>query len=262
MNIWTWIVDNAMALTAIIALLALIQPWLIKFYKRHKARITIIPNKSFMICFTNTGLDVELYFTLVSKDIENIVSSVSVDIKKASNDVYKFEWWFFENPYNQSYVNSYERTRLNSFTYAHPIYLAKDKPELLRVTFSESTVTQKIIEALENQDRDSLLLQCKWELGNYDVIISITDGNGKIRQYKYAINVTDEMVKSLRGNVDKILSNHKKNLENQEKQAKIDEINARTDIDWNERFNLTQKIGEKAKLEDIYNFRVKIEEQK
>jgi len=260
---WAWITqqDNAIAVTAVVAIIALLQPWLINLYKKRKARITIIPNKSFILNFGNYGLNIELYFTLVSKNVENIISSVAIEIKRGSNDIYNFDWMFFNAPYNQSYTNSFDRVNFDSFTPAHPIYLAKDKPELLRVTLSDSAVSQKIAKFIENQDRDSMLLQCKWETGDYDVIFSVTDGKGRVYQYKYAINVDDELVKSLRGNVDKVLSNHKTNLANQEIQAKIDAINTRKDIEWDEKLKLTNEVGEKGKLEDIHNFRVKLVEK-
>ena len=260
---WAWITqqDNAIAVTAVTALIALLQPWLIHLYKKRKARIAIIPNKSFMLKFGNFGLNIEMYFTLVSKNVENIISTVSIGIKKGSSDIYSFEWAFFDTPYNQSYTNSYDRVNFDSFTHAHPIYLAKDKPELMRVTLSDTDVSQKISKFIEIQDRDSLLLQCKWEAGEYDVVFSVTDGKSRVHQYKYTINVDDELVKSLRGNVDKVLSNYKTNLANQEIQAKIDAINARKDIEWDEKFKLVSEVGEKGKLEDIYNYRVKLVEK-
>lgn len=68
----------------------------------------------------------------------------------------------FSNPYFQSYYTQDQSLNFSSSTYAHQIYLSKEKPELLKVQFIDYSIEEKVKQSISDNNRDNLLLQCKF----------------------------------------------------------------------------------------------------
>lgn len=117
----------------------------------------------------------------------------------------------FSNPYFQSYYTQDQSLNFSSSTYAHQIYLSKEKPELLKVQFIDYSIEEKVKQSISDNNRDNLLLQCKFERGEYELLFELTNSNNKVYQSKYLIQFSEADVRLLQEGIDKILSNETHN---------------------------------------------------
>lgn len=201
-----WITENWFELiTAFIAVAAFVQPWITKWIQSKNNFIEILPNKNLDIGFNKRGLYIISYAAFVSKHTDAILSLTRSKILKEKNCLYNLESDIFLNPFAQYYSSGGQSIDFSSATFAYQIYLVKGKPELLRIQFNDYEVEKKTSKYLNENNRDNLLLQCKFEPGEYEFIFELTDAHNKVYLSKYMATFTDLNVKLLQECIDKIL---------------------------------------------------------
>lgn len=204
-------IDWVQVIIALTAIIALIQPWVISFIQKKRANIDVLPNKKIDIGFNKRGIYILAFISLISKHAETVISNLTIKIIKDGNMVYNLEWDLFFNPYTNWYTNGEQSVDLNSLTYAHQIYLNKDKPELFKMQFVDFQIEKRVQTHLHNRDRDNLLLQCKLEPGKYDLIFEVKSSNSKPFRSEYEVDFSVADIDNLQANIDNALNNQPHN---------------------------------------------------
>lgn len=183
---WEWFTtnDNATAVAVVIAAVALVQPWIIwlvakfKHWRlRQNAKIILLPNKKMSVHFDDEGLYLHLHTSLISEHTENVVDSIIIKIKDGNNEVYNFEWHYFEDPY---FYNSKYAKETNEYrTYAFSVYLEKDRSVLQKIRFVDHSVNEDTGNFVVKKDKESLASQIKFASKCYDVVFEVKDKTKK-----------------------------------------------------------------------------------
>lgn len=87
--------------TAIVATLALIQPWLFSLYKRafKKGKVDIYPSGNIEIGFSEFGPTIGIQGTLLATNKDVFINNIQLKIRKLkNNEEHKFDWIAFKPP--------------------------------------------------------------------------------------------------------------------------------------------------------------------
>ena len=134
------------------SILALIFKALSSFIKRVRNKVIMLPNEDGFFYFSSNGMVMKLFFTLVSQNIDTIVTDVKV-ILKNKDVTLNLKWDGFHSTYYESYGAGGGNKHLGKidinmtkdiFSYPHPFYLKKKVTQLLNVSFLDVEKSKEI----------------------------------------------------------------------------------------------------------------------
>jgi len=225
--------------TLIIAVIALIQPWVRYLWKKFfkKGKIDIFPSGTIEIGYSLFGPTVAINGTLRCLNQDLFISAMSlIIVKQKDNSTHIFEWGVFrsqklthkgeeaefELPYGFMLTTSFPkrynivfvdmetrnemqtmlqrvRTKWVEFISKEPIPF-QDKQVILQ-KYEEFSKTSIPLEAFSKLDR-----LCYWEPGYYDLILkTYTSEPNRIFEKRWKFKLLEEEIKAIRLNVVKIL---------------------------------------------------------
>jgi hypothetical protein len=146
------------------SILTLLFKALSAFIKRVRNKVIILPNEEAFFYFSSEGMVMKLFFTLVSQNIDTIVTDVKIVLKN-KKVVYKLKWDTFHSTYYESFDGGGGNSQLGlnfsmnreSYSYPHPVYLKQKVTQLFNVRFIDVEKSKEL----------------KIVAGEYDVIFVI-----------------------------------------------------------------------------------------
>ena len=207
-----WITDIindeslAAAITAFITVLVFVQSVLIllfkalaTFVKRKRNRVLILPKEHIVFNFATDGLGLQFFFTLISKNIDTIVTDMRISLKRDRKVIYSLKWDTFHSTYVdrisaaghaiQRGVN-FEANR-ETLSYSHPVYLKQKVTQLFYVGFKDIDANKEL----------------QITAGDYDLIFEIysTEKKEPFKSKKYT-TISEANITTLMGQRGKKLS--------------------------------------------------------
>lgn len=194
-------IDWVQIIIAITAVLALIQPWLIAGYKKlfKKSVINCVRNRTMFVYFKSDGLFLNIFFTFIAKNSDDVITNATIDIFKKDKKLYTLEWFRFSDPANNSFVSGRnEYLTQQSSIDAHPIYLVNNMPKLYKVYFTDNELRNEMSECRTLEDGMTKMLLVK---GSYDLNLTLYNAKGKKFISNYCFSISDVQYSLLKKNI-------------------------------------------------------------
>jgi hypothetical protein len=161
------------------SLITILYKALSAFIKKVRNKVIILPNEEAFFYMSSDGIVLKLFFTLVSKNIDTIITNVKITLKNKETK-HKFKWDTFHSTYYESFDGGGGNKQLGlnfsmnreSYSYPHPVYLKQKVTQLFNVRF---------IDVEKNKE-------LKIVAGEYDVIFEIFNTERK-RPFKAKRNI-------------------------------------------------------------------------
>ena len=222
-------------IATVIAVIALLQPWIIKFCNRflRKICVSFIPSAQIKLYYNRSGAYVYLGGVIEAKNQIAVVKDISVKVIRQNDKAeLKLDWSSFVAPIFQSVggnavstseiarpfmvevgslypvfvefasVNTQENDRLAEI---YSIIAA----EAFSITQSDVTLAQAKQRLADSQNyknfRDELLQNFYWKEADYIIELTITYNERKIKQYRYKFNIDANEAAAFKENIDNSL---------------------------------------------------------
>lgn len=212
-------------IATVIAVIALLQPWIIKFYNHflRKICVSFIPSAQIKLYYNRSGAYVYLGGVIESKNQAAVIKDISVKVIRQNDKAeLKLDWSSFMVPVFQSVGGNAVTTSEIARPFKveagslYPVFVefaSVDTQENNRRSEIYSTMTteafniiqpnvtieqaKKMLVSLQNyQDfRDELLQNFYWKEADYIIELTITYNESKTKQYRYKFSIdADEAV--------------------------------------------------------------------
>lgn len=240
---------NAMSypdiITAIVAVIALIQPWVIKLWNMifKKIKITFIPSGKIKLFYNRSGAYVQIGGVIEAKNQDTVIKDISAKITRlCDNAELKMDWSSFDVPVYQSIAGNIVTTT----EIARPF---KVKANDLSPVFVEfRNVDGQFLDSL-NEKYNSLLLQARtianptisledarqnfkstseyqkikeellesfyWKVSQYVLKISVYYGNNAKKEVSYTFSLDQSEIIEFKKDIEKVMDSTIDNLYNQ-----------------------------------------------
>lgn len=228
--------------TLIVAIIALIQPWLLYLWKKfvRKGEIEIYPTGSIEVGYSSYGPTIGLHGTFRCLNQDVFVSSINLDIvKQKDNSTHSFDWGVFRS---QKLTHKGEEAE---FELPYGFMLSTLQPKRYNVAFFDTRTRNEMldkiqklkeewIKILSNEVREkgipdettiskkyydefsksqlhvetytNLDRLCYWENGKYDLILKVYSSKpNRVFEKRWEFSLREEEVKAIRLNALKIL---------------------------------------------------------
>lgn len=218
-----------------IALIALVQPWIISLWKCffRKLKVSFLPTSSIKLFYNRSGAYIDLDGVIKAENKAAIIEKISVKVIRQTDKAELFlEWSVFLSPLVQSFAGN----TLQSNEIAHPFAINKDSLYPAFIEFASSDynlnnilkqkyddlndAVQSIVSdnkpylqaKAELQDlekykelREILLEFFYWKAANYTIELFIKYGDNEIKKNKYKFDLSQEESDKLKQNIDKTI---------------------------------------------------------
>ena len=200
----TWL-DYA---TFLVALIALIQPWVMLFIKKRRHSINVFPSRIISIGFTNRGICIQTSLSLVSKNKEAVVTDLIVSIlDHNAREIYRLDADQFRNPYEISIThNEDSRSFQESIAKAHPVHIDAGKTQTIKVVFVDREIERFTQDFVQKTQRDDLLRLIRLQPGNYKIVFVAKDTVRKTHRQEYCVCITADDIEKFKQDIDTILA--------------------------------------------------------
>ena len=240
---------NAMSypdiITAIVAVIALIQPWVIKLWNMifKKIKITFIPSGKIKLFYNRSGAYVQIGGVIEAKNQDTVIKDISAKITRlCDNAELKMDWSSFDVPVYQSIAGNIVTTT----EIARPF---KVKANDLSPVFVEfRNVDDQFLDSL-NEKYNSLLLQARtianptisledarqnfkstpeyqkikeellesfyWKVSQYVLKISVYYGSNAKKEVSYTFSLDQSEIIEFKKDIEKVMDSTIDNLYNQ-----------------------------------------------
>lgn len=219
----------------LIAILALLQPWIIKLWDRffRKICLNFIPSAKIKLYYNRSGAYIYLGGVIESKNKAVVVKDIIVKvIRKKDKAELALDWSSFMIPVFQSIggnaVSSSEIARPFKVEAGglYPVFIefgSTNTQEIDRLSEIYSTMAmesqqllqkgiapdqaKKILSESENyrKFKDELLENFYWKTGDYEIVLSIIYNDKRIEQCKFIFNIDIEEAQNFKQNIEKSL---------------------------------------------------------
>lgn len=210
-------------LTITIAILAFLQPWIIRLYDYIKRKFFIKPEISCYcgnvveLHFNNLGAGMSLPLSLISKKCDSVINFFQIDIFEGgiedSKKIYTLEWTGLNAPYS-SYMIGANGWNINTTSLLlSPIYCAKDAPVSYAVQFTDLEVKNEINDILLDaslsleEKRSRLLTKLSYKKSEYTIILTLSDTEEQVNVFEYSFRLSHYDIEILINNIDAIITN-------------------------------------------------------
>lgn len=240
---------NAMSypdiITAIVAVIALIQPWVIKLWNMifKKIKITFIPSGKIKLFYNRSGAYVQIGGVIEAKNQDTVIKDISAKITRlCDNAELKMDWSSFDVPVYQSIAGNIVTTT----EIARPF---KVKANDLSPVFVEfRNVDDQFLDSL-NEKYNSMLLQARtianptisledarqnfkstpeyqkikeellesfyWKVSQYVLKISVYYGSNAKKEVSYTFSLDQSEIIEFKKDIEKVMDSTIDNLYNQ-----------------------------------------------
>jgi hypothetical protein len=151
LGIRDWTTDTWTAIAAVVAFIALIQPWVITAWRRffRKGFVDIHETSTIEIGFSAFGATIGLIGTLRSLHQDMFVQSANVTLSKGEDIARRFEWGAFRNPKTVVGLAAVQSAEV-SVDAPFSFMIATAQPYRYNIIFIDVAVLQQVRAILEN----------------------------------------------------------------------------------------------------------------
>ena len=222
-------------IATVIAILALLQPWMIKFWNRfcRKICVNFIPSSKIKLYYNRSGAYVYLGGVIEAKNKAAVVKDIAVKVvRKKDKAELLLDWSSFMIPVFQSVGGNAVRTSEIARPFKveagnlYPVFIefaSTNIQEINRLTEIYNTMALELkgimqpnftidqakhtLAATERYQtcRDELLQNFYWKADDYVIELAITYNNTKTKRYRFKFSIDVNEADSLRGNIEKSL---------------------------------------------------------
>ena len=228
--------------TLIVAIIALIQPWVVYLWKKfvRKGEIKIYPTGSIEVGYSSYGPTIGLHGTFRCLNQDVFVSSISLEIvKQKDKSTHSFDWGVFRS---QKLTHKGEEAE---FELPYGFMLSTSQPKRYNIAFFDTMTRNEMQDKIQNLKEEwiKLLIKeiqekgiqdetiiskkyydefsqapihvenytnlyhlCYWESGKYDLLLRVyTSKPNRIFEERWELSLREEEVKAIRLNALKIL---------------------------------------------------------
>ena len=218
-----------------IAVLALLQPWIIKLWSCfcQKVRVSFIPSAKIKLYYNRSGAYVYLGGVIEARNKAAVVKDIAVKVvRKKDKAELVLDWSSFMIPVFQSFGGNavttseiarpfkveagslypvfieFASTNIQEKNRLAEIYntMALELPGILQPNFSIDQAKYALVNSRNYQAfRDELLGNFYWKADDYVIELTITYNDTKIQRYKFKFSINDNEAAAFKGNIDKSL---------------------------------------------------------
>ena len=222
-------------IATVIAILALLQPWIIKLWDRfcRKIRVNFIPSAKIKLYYNRSGAYVYLGGVIEAKNKAAVVKDIAVKVvRKKDKAELLLDWSSFMIPVFQSVggnavtTNEIARPFKVESGSLYPVFIefaSTNIQESNRLTEIYNTIALELAGimqpnitidqakyALANSSsyqtfRDELLQNFYWKADDYVIVLTITYNDTKTQQYKFKFSIDASEAAAFKGNIEKSL---------------------------------------------------------
>lgn len=216
-----------------IAVLALLQPWIIKLCDRifRKIRISFIPSAKIKLYYNRSGAYIYLGGVVEAKNKAAVVKDISVRVIRQNDKAeLNLDWSSFVVPVFQSIGGNavttseiarpfkveagslypifieFASTNIKENNRLAEIYstIAAEASAIVRPGIAIEQVKQELRDSISYQTfRDELLQNFYWKAGHYLIELTIQYNDTKVRQYRFNFDIAAEEAAAFKGNIEK-----------------------------------------------------------
>jgi hypothetical protein len=218
-------------ITIVVAILALIQPWLIYLYKKifYKPILKCFSDKSATLAFDEYGVSLSFVLTMISNKCDNVITNVEMNIYKGNSmdsKIYQMNWKTLFSIYKTNFRSEWGTSQDYTSFAPCPMYLTKGNPISYRILFRDEKLDKdfyNIIESDKGSDyiRDTLLTNFNFHVGNHLLELIFTDIKGKKKTFAYKFELSESDIDNLKFNAT-IISDGEKHADEEIKRAYIE----------------------------------------
>ena len=222
-------------IATVIAILALLQPWMIKLWDRFCRRICVnfIPSSKIKLYYNRSGAYVYLGGVIEAKNKAAVVKDIAVKVvRKKDNAELLLDWSSFMIPVFQSVGGNAVTTSEIARPFKveagslYPVFIeftSTNIQESNRLTEIYNTLSSEFVGIMQlnitidqaklvlatlssyRTFKDELLQNFYWRADDYVIELTITYNNTKTQRYKFKFNIDVREADSLKGNIEKSL---------------------------------------------------------
>lgn len=219
----------------VIAILALLQPWIIKLWDHffRKIRLIFIPSAKIKLYYNRSGAYIYLGGVIESQNKAAVVKDIAVKIiRKKDKAELALDWSSFMIPVFQSIggnaVSSSEiarpfkveagglcpvfiefgSTNIQEIDRLSEIYstMAAESQQILQQGIMPDQAKKTLSESANYKKfKDELLENFYWKTGDYEIVLSIIFNDKRTEQYKFKFNIDKEETENFKQNIEKSL---------------------------------------------------------
>ena len=240
---------NAMSypeiITAVVAVIALIQPWVIKLWNMifKKIKITFIPSGKIKLFYNRSGAYVQIGGVIEAKNRDAVIQDISAKITRlCDNAELKMDWSSFDVPVYQSIAGNIVTTTeiarpfkvkandlspvfvefrnvddqfLDSLNEKYN-YLLLQARTIANPTISLEDARQNFKSTPEYQKiKEELLESFYWKVSQYVLKISVYYGSNAKKVFSYTFSLDQSEIIEFKKDIEKVMDSTIDNLYNQ-----------------------------------------------
>lgn len=240
---------NAMSypevITAVVAVIALIQPWVIKLWNMifKKIKITFIPSGKIKLFYNRSGAYVQIGGVIEAKNQDTVIKDISAKITRlCDNAELKMDWGSFNVPVYQSIagniVTTTETARpfkiksndlapvfvefhniddpfLDDLTEKHNSLISQART-IANLTTSLEDARQSFKSTPEYQRiKEELLESFYWKVSQYVLRISVYYGSNAKTEFSYTFSLDQSEIIEFKKDIEKVMDSAIDSLYNQ-----------------------------------------------
>lgn len=229
-------------ITAIVAVIALIQPWVIKLWNLmfKKATITFIPSGKMKLFYNRSGAYVQIGGVIEARNQDIIIKNISAKITRlCDNAELKMDWNSFDVPVYQSVAGNLVTTteiarpiKIKSNDLS-PVFvefrnvddlfldqlaekynaLTAQARTIAKTTISLEDAREKFKSTSEYQNiKEDLLESFYWKVSQYVIEISVYYGNNAIKCFSYKFSLDQTEITEFKKDIEKAMDTAIDNL--------------------------------------------------
>lgn len=222
-------------INACAAVIAILQPWIIRFYNNHakKIQLNFIHSSKIQLYYNRDGAYVYLGGVIRAKNKAAIVNDIMVKvIRKKDKAELLLDWSFFNSPTFQFTANNplytgelarafkvesdglypvfitFKSTDINESNKLNEIYRTVDSecPIIMSQHFPINQVKNELSKTSSYKScHEELLSNLYWKEGDYLIELIIIYNDNQSQQFRYKFNIDNNEAKEFKNNIDRSL---------------------------------------------------------
>lgn len=222
-------------IATVIAVLALLQPWIIKLWNHFfkKIRVTFIPSAKIKLYYNRSGAYVYLGGVVEAKNKAAVVKDISVKIIRQKDKAeLLLGWSSFMAPVFQSVAGNavttseiarpfkveagslcpvfieFASSNIQETSRLAEIYsmITSEVSGIIQPNMTIGQAKQSLVQSNNYQSfRDELLQNFYWKADNYIIELTFTYNDTKTQQYRFKFSIDSAEASTFKGNIEKSL---------------------------------------------------------
>ena len=222
-------------ITAIVAAIALLQPWVIKLWNIifRKLKITLIPSGKIKLFYNRSGAYVQIGGVIEAKNQDTVIKDISAKIiRLCDNAELKMDWSSFTPPVYQSIAGNIVTTTETAHPFKvkandlSPVFvefcniddsflnhlaeihnsLAVKAQSIANPTIPLECARQALKETPDYQSaKEELLESFYWKVSQYVLRISIRYGNNSVKDFSYKFSLDQIEIGKFKKDIEKAM---------------------------------------------------------